>query len=501
MRPGRSETDTTTRRQLLAAPLIGTGGELFGQFGSSTRAVSSDESLPAHLDEYVPDLLERYDVPGASIALVEDGKLTWSNAYGTADPAAERSTTADTPFRVQSFTKSVTAWGVLKLVEQDEIALDDPIGQHLTSWERPDAEYSWEEVTVRRVLSHSAGLPAGVYESVSLDEEPPPLREALSGNAGGPAARPTDEPGEFRYSNPGYALLELLIEDVTGQDFAAYIDDEILEPLGMDGATFDMTERLRSELATEHFVDGTSVSLSHGPAKAPGALYATVEDIARFVAAGTETGGEPVGRGVLAPETVGEIYAPAVGTTGFYGLASDSAGLGHFVETLSDGEQAVMNGGQGPGSWHWFHTIPGTGDGIVILTNSERSLQLLTDVIEAWIEQRGLPTVSLTRARRWVRLPVWILVGVAVGLALRLGFGAITGNRTFDPLSERDRPVRALLAGLGVATLGLWWTVGRETVAFFLPVIADWIGLALSAVVALLLVTVLFPRTGGDGPT
>ncbi|SDK58429.1 serine hydrolase domain-containing protein [Natronorubrum texcoconense] len=490
-----AEPVTTTRRQLLSAPLVGVGGGLSGKFGSTRNIVEPGEPTPTYLDRRVPGLLDRYDVPGASIALIKDGEVTWSGAYGTADLTEERPTNENTPFRVQSITKSVTAWGVLKLVEQDEIALDDPISNHLTSWEPPDAEYSWEEVTVRRVLSHSAGLPAGGYDSVPIDEEPPLLREALSGNGGGPVARPIDEPGEFRYSNPGYALLELLIEDVTGRDYAAYMDEEILSPLGMDRATFSMTDRLRSELATEHFVDGTPVPASHGPANAHGELYATARDIARFVAAGAEATEEPLGRSVLGPETIAELYSETVETTGFYGLATDGSGLGFFVETLADGNQAVMNGGQGAGSWNWFHAVPETGDGIVILTNSERSLQLIADVVEAWIEQSGFPTVSLARARRWVRLPIWILVGIAAGLVLRLGYGGITGKRSFAPLSERDRSIRAILAGLGLATLGLWWTLGRETVAFFLPVIAEWVGLALSVVVVLLLVTVLFPRT------
>lgn len=273
------------------------------------------------------------------------------------------------------------------------------------------------------------------------------------------------------------------------------MDGEILSPLEMDGATFAVTDRLRSELATEHFVDGTPVPASYGPASAHVELYATARDIARFVAAGTETNEAPLGRGVLDPESIAELYTETVETTGFYGLATDGAGLGFFVETLADGNQAVMNGGQGAGSWNWFHAVPETGNGIVILTNSERSLQLIADVVEAWIEQSGFPTVSLTRARRWVRLPVWILVGIAVGLSLRLVYGGITGKRSFAPLSERDRSIRVILAGLGLATFGLWWTLGRETVAFFLPVIAEWVGLALSVVVVLLLMTVLFPRT------
>ncbi len=498
MASDRSESVSTTRRRLLSAPVGGAAGGLSGQVGSANSALSSDGSLPAHLNDRVPELLNRYDVPGASIALVEDGEVTWTGAYGSADPATGRSTSEDTPFRVQSIAKSVTAWGVLNLVERDEIALDDPVGQHLSNWEPPEAEYSWGDVTVRRLLNHSAGLPAGGYEDVPLDEEPPPLREALAGNAGGPAARPTSEPGEFQYSNIGYALVEILVEDVTGREFEAYMHDEILEPLGLDGATFDATERLRSELATEHFVDGTPVPASHGPASAHGELYATAADIARFVAAGTETSGEPIGRCVLTPESVAEIHAPAVETTGFYSLASDGAGLGHFGETLSDGTRAMMNGGQGAGSWSWFHATPETGDGIVVLTNSERSVQLIADVVAAWTDRRDLPGVSLTSARRWIRLPVWILVGVAAGLALRLGYGTIAGTRTFAPLSERDRTARVLLAGLAVVTFGLWWTIGRETVGFFLPVIAEWIGLALSAVVVLLLVTVLVPRRGEE---
>lgn len=495
MRSNRSEPVTTTRRRLFSVPIAGVGGGLSGRFGSTRIVGEPGESIPTYLDRHVPDLLDRYDVPGASIALIEDGEVTWSGAYGTADLTEDRPTNENTPFRVQSITKSVTAWGVLRLVEQDEIGLDDPIVSHITSWDPPDADYSWEEVTVRRVLSHSAGLPAGVYESVPLDEEPPSLREALSGNADGPAARPIDEPGEFRYSNPGYALLELLIEDVTGRDYAAYMDEKILNALEMDGATFDVTDQLRSELATEHFVDGTPVPLSHGPARAHSGLYATAEDIARFVAAGTETSAEPPGRGLLAPESIAELYTSTVETTGFYGLATDSAGLGFFIETHADGKRAVMNGGQGAGSWHWFHAIPETGNGIVILTNSERSVQLIADVVEAWVEHSGSPPASLAHARRWVRLPIWILVGIAVGLALRLGYGGITGQRSFAPLSGRDRTIRMVLAGLGLATLGLWWTLGRDTVAFFLPVIAEWVGLALSVVVVLLLVTVLFPRT------
>lgn len=86
-----------------------TAGERSEQFGSGTREVSTDKSLSTHLDERVPNLLDRYDVPGSSIALVENGEVTWTGAYSSASPAERRPTNEDTPFRVQSITKSITA--------------------------------------------------------------------------------------------------------------------------------------------------------------------------------------------------------------------------------------------------------------------------------------------------------------------------------------------------------------------------------------------------------
>lgn len=457
------------------------------------------DAVSSHLHERIPTLMERYDIPGASIALIQAGEMAWSQAYGYADREQGRPMTTDTLYRVQSITKSVTAWGVMKLVERGEIELDNPVGTHITRWELPDADFSWDEVTVRRLLSHSAGLPVGSFENVAPDEESPSLQEALSEAVNGLPAQPTKEPSSFRYSNLGYALLELLIEDVTGRDFAEYMDEEILDPLRMDDATLIWSDRLQSELATEHLVNGNPVPVYRQAARAHGSLYATVEDIAQFVAAGTEgTEAEEPGRGVLAPDSVAELHTPVVETTGFYALGSDGAGLGHFVETLPSGQQAVAHGGQGAGSWSWYHAVPETGDGIVVLTNSERSLQLIADVVGVWADWMGFSHVKLSRAGQWVRVPIWIVGLVAVGLAVWLGYGGIMGKLSFDPLCDRDRMARAVLGGLAAVVLGLWWSIGREFVSHFLPVIADWFGSAMSVLAGLVLLTALFPRTGGE---
>lgn len=136
-----------------------------------------------HLDRQVPAFMEFYDIPGSSIALVKEGKLVWSEAYGLADVQTGRKLTKDTPMRVQSISKSITAWGIMKLVEQGKIELDAPILQYFKSWHFPESEFSAKRVTVRQLLSHTGGLPLGdVFTIYSPHEEMPSLREAHKGS-------------------------------------------------------------------------------------------------------------------------------------------------------------------------------------------------------------------------------------------------------------------------------------------------------------------------------
>ncbi|MBZ6496885.1 serine hydrolase domain-containing protein [Natrinema longum] len=204
-----------TRRRYLATVGIGLAGSIAGCFGPGGGDVSSD-SLPATFDDRIPELLDRYDVPGACIAFVQDGEVTWTGACGEADREEGRPMTTDTVFRAASITKSVTAWGILNLVERGEIELDDPIERHVTRWELPEAEFDTEAVTVRRLLSHTSGRQMGTAdddERYAPDEDLPAPEAILDGEGWGSAARFEHPPrSAFSYSNAGFALLELLIE-------------------------------------------------------------------------------------------------------------------------------------------------------------------------------------------------------------------------------------------------------------------------------------------------
>ena len=124
---------------------------------SKVETLNSLEKFTAHLDDYIPALMQDYSIPGVSIALIQEGQTVWSNAYGYADIETERSMTTDTYCRVESISKSVTAWAIMKLVEQGLVELDRPVKEYIKSWEFPKSDFSVDQVTVRELLSHTSG--------------------------------------------------------------------------------------------------------------------------------------------------------------------------------------------------------------------------------------------------------------------------------------------------------------------------------------------------------
>lgn len=289
--------------------------------------------------------MKDYDIPGVNIALVKRGEIIWSKAYGYADLEEGRKMTTDTYCRVESISKPVTAWGVMKLVEQGKVELDKPVELYIKNWEFPESEFSEKNVTVRQLLSNNAGMPLGtIGVRYSPKEDIPSLEEYLSNDA-----ILKQEPGlSFSYSNTGFNLLELLIEEVTGRDFAEYMAEEVLIPLGMYNSSFTWGEELDPAIPNGYDLNGNPIPVYIYPDKAAGGLFACVEDIATFITAGM-TNFSRTGHEVLNAQSINKLYTPMVEIPGFYGLAFDSYGLGHFIESLSNGKKAVSHGGQGSG--------------------------------------------------------------------------------------------------------------------------------------------------------
>lgn len=428
--------------------------------GAGKPGTPSMQSFTSSLDERVPQLMQRHNIPGVTMALIQDGEPVWSAAYGYADLERKQPMQVDAVCRAESISKSVTAWGVMNLVEEGRLELDAPVHEYLEGWQLPETRFDEEDVTIRRLLSNSAGMPLG---TIGEEYEPlgamPSLEEYLTREA-----VLQRSPGEmFEYSNPGFNLLELVVENVTGESFANYMEDEVLAPLGMEHASYEWDEAIRPLLPLGYDLQGGPVPPYVYPASASGGLFATVEDVARFAAAGMAA--NAVDQDVLSRSSIREIHSPQVEIPGMFGMVAEEYGFGHFLETLPDGRTAAWHGGQGHGWMTHFHVVPETGDGIVIFTNSQRSWPLIARVLRMWGRWSGVGIVHfgvITTATVVFEVLTALLLAFCVWMTIRLIMGLRTGTREFRPLSQRQRLPRVLLA-LGAAGIaaGLAWAAAQ----------------------------------------
>lgn len=499
-RGGVSSFSAAARRFLSPALLLVFPFVLLVLSGTGCSRPDLEESFVEYLDARIPRLMDRFGIPGVSIALISEGAPVWTGSYGYADLEEGRRMTTDMVCRTESISKSVTAWGIMRLAEEGSIDLQAPVTGHVGGWKLPVTEYPPGEITFERLLSNSAGLPLGTIGpeiEYSPGEEMPSVREYLEGEI-----RLIQEPGKgFVYSNVGFNLMEYSVEKITGREFSRYMAEEILEPLGMETAGYGWREEFAGRVPQGYENDGTPVDPYVYPVTGSGGLMATVDDIARFAAAGMtdEYFGSPADR-VLSEESIRAIHTPRVEIPGIFGVVADSYGFGHFIETLPDGQQAIWHGGQGHGWMTHFHIIPEAGEGIVILTNSQRSWPFLALLLDKWAEWNGFSSVkmgNITTANRIVTALLAAILAAALWMTARLVLGLIGGGRRFAPLARTGRTGRftAAAAGLAVVAVVAW----RSTLPYrfetsIFPTIIGWGTTVLVFFSIVLIISVLFPR-------
>ncbi|HHU18616.1 MAG TPA: beta-lactamase family protein [Clostridiales bacterium] len=447
--------------------------------------VPLDEYI-SHLDKQIPELMDFYNIPGSSIAIVKEGKIVWSEAYGSADVEKGIKLTKDTPMRVQSISKSVTAWGIMKLAEQGKIELDAPVMNYINSWHFPESGFSAEQATVRQLLSHTGGLPLGdVFTIYSPHEEMPSLREKLTKEA-----ILVREPGSaFSYSNTGYNLLELLIEEVTGQPFDEYMKQEILNSLGMNHSTFSWNDRFDPKPPVGYDLNGKPVPVYVYPEKASGGLFSTAEDIAAFTIAGMRdiSHDEQVlnfNTQVLNYNTIEAMYTPVKKEIGIYNLVFDAYGLGHYIETLPNGKKAISHGGQGTGIMTHFHAVPETGDAIVILTNSQRSWPFISYLLRDWARWRGFESTGMGRII-WGQYLLWFIIAL-IWSAVILQIMKLTPwimTRNHKDIQEARHSKLRITTQIVVALIIIFiliWCLSRKYLflSSVFPIASQWLGIS-----------------------
>lgn len=312
------------------------------------------------------NILERmkhHNVPGISIAIVKNRELYWSKAYGLTSADKDIKVDRKTLFQIASVTKPITALGILKLVEQNKISLDDDVNTYLKNWQIQDNEFTkTEKVTIRRLLTHTAGLSSHGFDGYPQSENLPSIIEVLNGEGNWAGVAIDNIPGTaWRYSGGGYVILQKLIEDVTGQSFENYMETEILKPLKMNNSTFQqpLNKEVYKNVSSAHDNDGNPVigGWHNYTEKGAGGLWSTPEDFAKYI---IEIQNIIKGKenGILSKETISKMLTKDI----------NNWGLGLLVEGSGESLR-FSHDGKNQGFFADFLAFAKKGEAVVILTN------------------------------------------------------------------------------------------------------------------------------------
>jgi len=276
-----------------------------------------------------------------------------------------------TLFQVASLSKWITAYGVMQLVQKNEISLDSPISEYITRWHLPETKFNNTQVTVRRLLSHTAGLTDGLgFLGFEPGKPVQTLEQALAepNATKGPGIKIQVgiEPGsEFKYSGGGYLILQLLIEEVSGLDFETYMQQAVFQPLKMTRSTFNPPGPETQNVALSYNTDGTPSFLYQFTAVSAAGLYTSAADMALFLKAQVQP--EP---SALSAQYVKDMRIPHG-----YSFGQPIWGLGTILYASHHNDYIVGHAGQNdPAINSDVRYNPITGDGFVLLQSGSKSL-------------------------------------------------------------------------------------------------------------------------------
>jgi CubicO group peptidase (beta-lactamase class C family) len=392
---------------------------------------------------------------GLALGVVRDGRLEHFVGLGLADAAENRPVDRDTVFRVGSISKTMTAIGVLQLVEEGRVGLDDPVAEHVRGISLRQRAGD-DPITVRHLLTHGSGLgelrrwtdagrPVGGL-GVRVDRPPPDLGEYYA--RGLRAAIP---PGtKWAYANHGFAVLGRLVEVLLGQAFADVMRERIFDPLGMEHTDFVRSDRVRDRLAVgyglrrKRMKPVKDLEVAAAPA---GACYSSTADMARYAAA-LAGGGEPLVQRATFELMLTPQGVPGKGTPGM--------GLAFFLDRIGSHRIAGHDGG-----WLGFISsmlvAPDDGVAVIAFTNTataiaphivaEAALRRLLDVPEAsdpivpedphlWPE-----LVGVYRPARGLNTNVRVLPMIGGELEITVAHGHLTA-RAASPLKPLRKGLR-----------------------------------------------------------
>lgn len=318
----------------------------------NNSSVTATENLINNFEIQIPKLMRSALIPGLCLAIIRDGKIFWSKGFGVKNQSTKQPVDNQTIFAAASLTKPLFAYAVLKMVERGELDLDAPLTKYT---EKPYiSDPRIDLVTTRRVLSHSTGFPNW---------------------SGSKPVWFKNQPGtKFGYSGEGFLYLQKVVEKITGQPLANYLQQEILAPLGMNNSSLVWEPTYSTIASYGHNRKGKPKAMSKPKAAvSAGSLRTTATDYAQFLVGMMDPGS--VDSPKLTEASLQQMLTPQIKLS-----RSIDWGLGWGLEKTNDGRFF----------WHWgdlgtFKSFTlgskESNTGIVILTNSQNGLKICEQIV------------------------------------------------------------------------------------------------------------------------
>ena len=327
----------------------------------------------------IQDRMKHYKVPGVSIAVIRNGKIDWAKGYGFADREANRPVDANTLFQAASISKPVAALAALHWVEAGKLSLDSNINTYLKDWKVPDNKFTTaEKVTLRRLVTHTAGLTVHGFAGYAKGKPVPTLIEVLNGEnpANSRAILPDTIPGNInRYSGGGYTIMQKALIDQVGKPFPQIMQETVLSKLGMAHSTYEqpLPAKFDAVAATAYGSDGQPVNgLWHTyPEMAAAGLWTTPSDLARYVIE-VQQSLQGKSNKVISRQMTSQMLTKHVG----------SMGLGPALRNAGDSLIFSHNGGnEGFRCMLLAHAY--RGNGVIIMTNSDNGITIAQELLNS----------------------------------------------------------------------------------------------------------------------
>jgi CubicO group peptidase (beta-lactamase class C family) len=355
--------------------------------------------------------MELFRIPGLSMAVFDNFQVVWRKSYGVREAGASAPVTLDTTFQAGSVSKPVTALAAMRFVQDGRFTLDENVNDKLLSWKVPDNTFtSREKVTLRRLLSHSAGLSVHGFPGYAVGEPLPTLVQVLNGEkpANTAPVRVVMVPGmKFEYSGGGTTIVQLLLVDQLKQPFPQLMAETVFQPLGLTHSSYEQPQPpLRAAMsAVGHHADGKPVPGKWHlyPEMAAAGLWTTPGDLAQ-VAIEVAKSKHGKSNRILSQKNVQEMLT----------VQAAPLGIGFFLDPKTD---RFGHDGDDDGFKTMLVAFSDSGQGAAIMANSDYGAVLFGPLLSSLAKEYGWKSYSAEPMRPYLR---FILVSRKLGVAKAL---------------------------------------------------------------------------------